>query len=788
MSELIQRLRHRAFRPRVTQADRWSLEDTSLKGQASKLVALMLIALTRRMPSLVPTYKHSEFGAFLWPVFYNFRDQWRYHWNTLKPSPSHSTGADSDDDPDTALQDPAPESLSFEDALAKGKANQWVGQQLASSDSEIQSLLGLMEDALDQETPVHPNTSHLCSALSLDSAQAALLDLALCLNASGVNESLFDFIERAPHIRSALQVLVDLTTNASASENEALASSSINSLIGDANGQAFGGLLVRGPSLTRVDFSEMLGLSPLGRKVALSVFKDSKAMAQALLLPITFQDFDHAPLVAGWPEMREAVTWLPRALQSALAERQCGINILFYGAPGTGKTSFARRLVRQIASHGFWVSSQGDQAGMASSEQRLAHLALTQTLAGTSQSTIIVLDEAEDIFQTDHSSDQARTQTRGKESKAWINQLLETNRHPVIWISNQIDHLDPAYLRRFTYVVEFKTPNRKGRYEMVQRLMQPGASPSELALGELAAIALSRQASLTPAMLASAKRFALLSTQQERDGNSSNADLHDQLIVHHIESQISAMGEKLVKIASLRKHKLDPELLNLKGSFPPDRIIQTLITLRKGNCLLAGPPGTGKTQFALHIAELTGLDLIVKTAADLNSMWHGQSERNVAKLFEECDPESEMIFVDEADALLGSRSELRLGSNPAVVAEFLRRLESFEGLFLCATNEAAAIDQAVTRRLLFRIEFLPLTLPQRLDLFSRTLAATNLPSEVEAKLEKLNQLVPGDFVAVHRRMNALANISNQDIDQGEFLCELEAEHSLKTGTRPKIGF
>ncbi len=122
------------------------------------------------------------------------------------------------------------------------------------------------------------------------------------------------------------------------------------------------------------------------------------------------------------------------------------------------------------------------------------------------------------------------------------------------------------------------------------------------------------------------------------------------------------------------------------------------------------------------------MDLIVKTAADLNSIWHGQSERNVAKLFEECDTESEIIFIDEADALLGSHSDLRLGSNPTVVAEFLRTIESFDGLFLCATNQPEMIDEAFARRYLFRIQFLPLNLAQRIDLFSNTMTSIKASS------------------------------------------------------------
>jgi SpoVK/Ycf46/Vps4 family AAA+-type ATPase len=740
----------------------------TLKDKASQHIALALLAFARNMPTLMHSYKLSEIGKFIWPLFEHHKNLWKPYWNTKMVKLAE------DDLPSSLIESVNEPPQRFEEGIRKNAGARWISEQLVSDDARIVLLIDKMQEALYQRTPIHPNTGHLVNILQLDVTEAALLDIALCIAASGSNESLFDFIERSQQIRSALGLLTQLYD-----QDSTTSSNSIHKIMSGKSALSQSGLFEEQSTVLRADFSELLRLSANGHSVALDTFENASDMAESLLIPIKFQEFDQATLSEGWPGLKETVQWLPNMLESAINDKLKGVNVLLYGAPGTGKTSFARRLVRQIQAQGFWVSCRTNESTEGPSKQRLAHLSLTQILSGEDNRVIIVLDEAEDIFQSDHSSDNSKMHTRGKESKAWINQLLESNQHPVIWISNQIDHLDPAYLRRFTYAIEFRTSTRQDRYRLIERMQHDGQALDRLTISDDAVKRISRNAALTPAMLHSAAQFATLT--------SKLGDQQEPIFMHHLESQLRAIGEKVLKPSAVERLPYDQGLMNISGKHSAERIIKALVGSRKGNCFLSGLPGTGKTQFALHIAELTGMDAIVKTSADIHSMWFGQSEKNVAELFDECDPKSELIFIDEADSLLASRANASSSANSGVVAEFLRRLESFQGIFICATNNAEAIDEAFARRFLFSLEFQALRFEQRCDMFKKFFLDA-ISTEQADVLHALTALTPGDFLAVHRRLNALSNATGEMYLPSDFLSELVMANDLKPSIKRKIGF
>ena len=119
----------------------------------------------------------------------------------------------------------------------------------------------------------------------------------------------------------------------------------------------------------------------------------------------------------------------------------------------------------------------------------------------------------------------------------------------------------------------------------------------------------------------------------------------------------------------------------------------------------------------------------------------------------------------------------------------LQGMERFNGIFVCTTNLMDSIDQAALRRFTFKIRFKPLTREQRERMFVvEALAgdASALTDVLRAGLAKLEQLCPGDFAAVKRQVEILAEV----LPPEEFLAQLEAEHRIKPEVRESrtIGF
>jgi SpoVK/Ycf46/Vps4 family AAA+-type ATPase len=123
----------------------------------------------------------------------------------------------------------------------------------------------------------------------------------------------------------------------------------------------------------------------------------------------------------------------------------------------------------------------------------------------------------------------------------------------------------------------------------------------------------------------------------------------------------------------------------------------------------AGPPGTGKTICAEAIANRLGRTLLVVRYAELESMWAGNTGKNVTAVFRWAAEENAVLFFDEADAV-ASRRFARTGQGyereaNALVNVLLRELEEYSGVVIFATNLAANFDPAFERRIRNHILF-----------------------------------------------------------------------------------
>ena len=124
--------------------------------------------------------------------------------------------------------------------------------------------------------------------------------------------------------------------------------------------------------------------------------------------------------------------------------------------------------------------------------------------------------------------------------------------------------------------------------------------------------------------------------------------------------------------------------------------------------LFAGPSGTGKTLAAEVLAHDLDLDLYKADLSGVVSKYIGETEKNLRRLFDAAESGGGVLFIDEADALLGKRSEVREAHDRFAniqIDYLLQRMETYQGLAILATNMRSALDVAFLRRLRFIVEF-----------------------------------------------------------------------------------
>lgn len=117
--------------------------------------------------------------------------------------------------------------------------------------------------------------------------------------------------------------------------------------------------------------------------------------------------------------------------------------------------------------------------------------------------------------------------------------------------------------------------------------------------------------------------------------------------------------------------------------------------------LFHGPPGTGKTLTASLLGKYTGKDVYRIDLSMVISKFIGETEKNLANLFNKAENKDWILFFDEADALFGKRTNVRDAHDKYAnqeVSYLLQRVEQYNGLVILATNFKSNIDDAFTRR------------------------------------------------------------------------------------------
>ena len=595
----------------------------------------------------------------------------------------------------------------------------------------------------------YENLATLAEFLQLNPVEQELLRFAMHLRSEGAMRDLFGYLPKSDLQRTAA-IMADLLKQPKNQILSALKKGSKLDAYGlidrDYRPDSVHDYLDWGETL---DFDEFV-TQPLNENVLL------KSCTEVAQVPsLQSEDFAH---IAGMKEMM--LTYL----QQALKHHQKGVNLLIYGVPGTGKTEFAGLLAQVLGISAYNITYMDSDGDVVKAEQRLNYSRLAQTLLNGKQA-LLIFDEIEDVF-----NGSLMERSVAQKNKAWTNQLLENNNVPMIWLSNSVSGIDPAFLRRFDLILEMPDLPLKNKSALITQLTEGKLSPAYVQH-------FAKERSLTPAILSRTIRVA-------KELNTSN----------FAETLLMMFNQTL---KSQNKPKIEPLVLG-KANYNLDyvacndnihRISEGLKRSKKGRICCYGPPGTGKTAWAAWLAEELDMPLLLKQGSDLLNRYVGGTEQNIAQAFEQAKADNALLVLDEVDTFLFSREGADRSWERSQVNEMLTQIERFEGLMVVSTNLIEVLDPAALRRFDLKLKFDYLTLPQRLDFAKQQAEILGLPllsEEDLSQIESLNLLTPGDFAAVARRHQFSPFQKVQD-----WLMALQGECEVKpafSATTRRIGF
>ena len=491
--------------------------------------------------------------------------------------------------------------------------------------------------------------------------------------------------------------------------------------------------------------------------------------------------------VLPWDFYGELATKDGEVLKRMLAAKPKKCNILLYGAPGTGKTSFARTLAKKL-NRTAWEIKQGDDDGKnMKSEARMMGIQICNDQEAADES-LMIIDEADELLRGGVSFFDMLFGGGGKSTeKGVMNAMLDEMKIPAVWISNAPAHaMDESVRRRFDYSVCFEKLNNTQRVSIWRNIVKKHGLGDLISDGQIAdyAVKYATSAGGISTVLDNVKRL------KPEKGKV------DEVVATLMRPHCKLMGVRETnQFLPAKGYSLDG--LNIKGTVKLEKVVKAVRNYMdaafnaKGedkprmNLLMFGPPGTGKTEFVKYLGKELDRKVLVMKGSDILGMYVGESEANIAKAFRRAEREHAILFFDEIDGLVQSREQASHSWEVSQVNELLQQMENFDGVMIAATNFCKNLDPAIMRRFTFKLEFDYLDDDGKRMFFERMFKTTLTDAEF-GDLKEIRNLAPGDFRTVRQETFYLDEVQTN----ADLIAALREECALKKDgdKSAKIGF
>ena len=433
--------------------------------------------------------------------------------------------------------------------------------------------------------------------------------------------------------------------------------------------------------------------------------------------------------LADFEGLGEPVNLVSRILKGAVESRAEGVNILLYGPPGTGKTELAKALAASVKSDLHAVGEVDDYGDEPNRWDRVTALKVAQRILANRKDAVLLFDEMEDLIGDARPMNGGAFFTSRNGSKVFVNRMFEGNPVPTIWTTNTIENIDPAYLRRMSYVLKMDVPSDRARQRIVKRIADTEG-------GNLSDKSIDRLCSMAPEVVTVA-RTAIRTANLAKGGEREIGAVADALVSGVRHGRRSTRYYATDGSLDLELYQSSTAIGDLvKQLARPDAPLDFSL-------LLTGPPGTGKTALAHHVAKALDRPLVIKRVSDVVSKWVGETEKNIADAFAEAADNGEVLLFDEIDSLLFDRATANRSWEVSQVNELLTWMDHHPMPFIAATNHGAKLDPAAMRRFVFKLELE--ALPARKAAHAYRWFFGRKPPK---SLSEIEGLTPGDFAVV----------------------------------------
>ena len=442
---------------------------------------------------------------------------------------------------------------------------------------------------------------------------------------------------------------------------------------------------------------------------------------------LDMHDFEHVG------ETRDHVL---RLLSGALQTGATGVNVLMFGPPGAGKTSFCRAVAAHLRVPLYVVGEQDDEGREPSRHERLQELTLAQRLLAPGGNALVLFDEIEDLVFDPGIPSTFLGNVPGRRamgSRVYLHRLIEEAPVPIMWCANDARSIPSTVVDRMM-LMEFRKPPT----EVMARIWERHAQRHSFQIKREDILSLLNEVDVSPRVAAAA-----ISTAKLSDGGLCDVRRY---VRAHERMRSSRKPPRVVPDERI----YDPALIRANRDVVhlADRLVETGDL--RFSLLLQGPPGSGKSLFVRYLARRLGLEVVQKRYSDLASKWVGETEKEIAQAFADARDEGLFLVFDECDSLLLDRRGAQHRWEVSQVNELLTWMEHHPFPLAFTTNLVERLDLATYRRFTFNIALDYLTPEQASAAFQAYFG-----KKPPAAVRDLSNATPGDFQVLYRQAEVM---------------------------------